>query len=69
MDEYVTDEAALLDGIQKQLDEIKETLSFIKETMVKADATITKVADQVEPTIDGLLKSPLIKMLMPKGKS
>jgi hypothetical protein len=55
-------------SIQLQLNEIKETLAFIKETIVKADGTITKIADEVQPTLDGLLKSPLVKMLMPKGK-
>ncbi len=49
--------------IERDLESIKETLEFIKSTMVNADTTITKVAAEVMPTINGLMESPMIKML------
>jgi hypothetical protein len=49
--------------IALELQEIKETLTFIKTTMVNADTTISKVAAEVMPTINGLMESPMIKML------
>lgn len=52
-----------IDAIELDLKEIKETLQFIKDTMVNADATITKVASEVMPTINELVQSPMLKML------
>jgi hypothetical protein len=43
--------------------EIMVTLQFIKETLVKADTTIATVAEQVMPTVNELLASPMLKML------
>lgn len=57
-----------ISAMESELAEIRVQLDAILETLVKADTTITKVADEVKPTLDALLKSPLIKMLMPKGK-
>lgn len=54
--------------IQLQLSEIRETLVFVKDTIVKADTTITSVAEQVMPTINDLMKSPMLKMLGVKSK-
>lgn len=49
--------------LEHELAEIKETLEFIKATIVKADGTITTVAEQVMPTLNDVMKSPLLKML------
>jgi hypothetical protein len=54
--------------IEKELVECKAMLVAISETLVKADTTITKVAAEVMPTLDGLLKSPMLKMFLPKEK-
>jgi septal ring factor EnvC (AmiA/AmiB activator) len=50
-------------AIEKNLEEISETLDFIKATIVKADTTITTVAEQVMPTVNELMQSPMLKML------
>jgi hypothetical protein len=60
MAEQLADMEASLLIMRRQLDAISETL-------IKADTTITKVAAEVMPTIEGLMKSPMLKMLMPKG--
>jgi prefoldin subunit 5 len=52
-----------IENLQAELDEIKATLNFIKDTIVKADTTITTVADQVMPTVNELMNSPMLKML------
>lgn len=57
-----------IDRLEKQFDEIHDMLSFISETMVKADTTITKIAAEVMPTINGLMESPMLKMLGGKRK-
>lgn len=49
--------------MQMDLSEIKDTLDFVMRTIVKADTTITKVAAEVMPTVDELMKSPILKML------
>lgn len=55
--------------LENEHKELKETLEFIKETMLRADTTIATVAEQVMPTINGLMESPMLKMLgMKKGK-
>ncbi len=54
--------------IELDLKEIRSDLAFIRETLVKADATITKVSAEVMPTLDSVMQSPMLKMLMPKGK-
>lgn len=51
------------DAIERELSEIKSTLDFIRNTIVKADTTITTVAEQVMPTVNSLLESPMVKML------
>jgi chemotaxis regulatin CheY-phosphate phosphatase CheZ len=51
-----------------QIAEMKETLDFVKEHIVKSAATIEKVGAEVMPTLDSLMKSPMLKMLLPKGK-
>lgn len=56
------------DTLEIELREIKTTLEFIKDTIVNADRTISKVANEVMPTLDGLMKSPMLKMLLPKSK-
>lgn len=62
-------------AIEESLNEIKETLTDIRRYCVEsatditaAKTTIDKVAVEVMPTINGLLESPMLKMLMPKGK-
>lgn len=50
-------------AIESDLNDIKETLDFIKATIVKADTTITTVAEQVMPTVNELINSPMLKML------
>jgi hypothetical protein len=60
-------ELAIAD-IEKDLAEIKVTLAEVLEYMVKADKTISTIADQVMPTIDQLTKSPMLKMLGVKTK-
>lgn len=52
-----------IDDIQDQLAEIKKTLDFVRDTMVRADSTIAKVAEQVMPTLNDLMESPMLKML------
>lgn len=49
--------------IERELSEIKDVLDFIRNTIVKADTTITTVAEQVMPTVNSLLESPMVKML------
>lgn len=73
MSEHITDSEQLdiidkrvAQGIHKiegELAEIKESLAFIKDTMIRADTTIAKVAEQVMPTLDELMKSPMLRML------
>jgi hypothetical protein len=63
MDSLPDDSLFRLAEIENDLKEIKETLEFVKATIVKADTTITNVADQVMPTVNDLMKSPLLKML------
>lgn len=53
----------ILDEISEELKEIRKDLDFIKEHIVKADTTISAVAEQVMPTINELMKSPMLKML------
>jgi hypothetical protein len=53
-------------ALESQLEDIRETLSFIKDTIVKADATITAVAEQVMPTVNELMQHPMLKMLVGK---
>jgi uncharacterized coiled-coil protein SlyX len=65
------DETTLEDrirGLERQLKEIQEVLDFVKATIVKADTTITTVADQVMPTVNDLMNSPMLKMLGMKKK-
>lgn len=52
-----------LTHIESELAEIRKDLTFIRDHIVKADATISLVAEQVMPTIDELMKSPMLKML------
>lgn len=54
--------------LETQLKEIKETLAAIKQTLVNTEGIVQKVAAEVMPTIDSLVKSPMLKMLLPKGK-
>lgn len=58
----------MIEQLQTDINEIKGELKFIRDTIVKADTTITTVGDQVMPTINELLNSPMLKMLMPKAK-
>jgi len=55
-------------SMQADLDEIKVTLAAIKETLVNTQGIVQKVAAEVMPTIDSLMKSPMLKMLLPKDK-
>lgn len=55
--------------IKEQHKLIRSDLDFIKEHIVKADETIQMVSKEVMPTIDSLMKSPLIKMLGMKTTS
>lgn len=52
-----------IEQMEHTLESIEQTLEFIKDTMVNADTTISKVAAEVMPTINGLMESPMIKML------
>lgn len=56
-----------IDSLLAEHARMREDLEFIRATLVKADATISKVSAEVMPTLDSLLKSPMLKMLMPKG--
>ena len=58
----------MLASLTAQHIEIRKDLEFIRETLVKADATITKVSAEVMPTLESVMQSPMLKMLMPKGK-
>jgi len=58
----------MLVSLTAQHIEIRKDLEFIRETLVKADATITKVSAEVMPTLESVMQSPMLKMLMPKGK-
>lgn len=72
MTSHVDEQPALVDvqitAMQADLDEIKETLATIKEAMVNTETVVRKVAAEVMPTIESLMKSPMLKMLMPKDK-
>lgn len=61
-------EPVQMQAIQDDLNLIKKELKFIRETIVKADTTITTVGEQVMPTLNGLMNSPMLKMLIPKEK-
>jgi uncharacterized protein (DUF885 family) len=63
-DEHMAERIA---DIENELRIIREQLDAISQTLIKADTTITKVAAEVMPTLDGLMKSPMLKMLLPKG--
>lgn len=54
--------------VEDDLRMIKGTLEFIETHIVKATDTIDKVSAEVMPTIDLLMKHPMLKMLMPKEK-
>lgn len=49
--------------IEQDLADMRVTLDFIRETIVKADTTITTVAAEIMPTVNDIMKSPLVKML------
>lgn len=49
--------------MEEDLREIKEMLTAVQAVLVKADETISKVAGEVMPTIEELMKSPILKML------
>lgn len=49
--------------IESDLSDIQKTLDNIMGILVKADQTITSVAEQVMPTINELMQSPILKML------
>jgi len=67
--DYGRDAVARITVIEENLIEMRETLDFIKATIVKADTTITTVAEQVMPTVNQLMASPVVKMLgMGKNK-
>lgn len=57
-----------LEKLESDIAEIKETLAFIKDTLVNADTTITRVAADVMPTIEEVMRSPMLKMLGVKKK-
>jgi len=61
--DFENDTATRLNQIELELMEIKVTLDFVRETIVKADATIATVAAEIMPTVQDIMKSPLIKML------
>lgn len=46
-----------------ELQDLRERLERIETMMLKADATISKVADEVMPTIESLSGHPLLKAL------
>lgn len=50
-------------ALEEDLQEIKGTLEFIKDTMLRADSTIAKVAEQVMPTLNEVMQSPMLRML------
>lgn len=58
-----------LTAIQQDLDEIKQTLADIKETMVNTQGIVQKVGDEVMPTVNALVESPMLKMFLPKKKA
>lgn len=57
-----------LSDIRLTLNEIHQYVMDTREDMTAAKVTIDKVASEVMPTIDNLLKSPMLKMLLPKDK-
>jgi len=50
-------------GLEAQLAEMQKTLEDIQQVLVNADATITKISDEVKPTLDQVLASPMLRML------
>ena len=54
--------------LEFEISQMREELTFIKDHIVKAATTIDKVAVEVMPTLDSLMKSPMLKMLLPKEK-
>jgi Ni,Fe-hydrogenase I large subunit len=52
-----------LDDLTAKLAVMAEDMAFIKEQIVKSAETIDKVGKEVMPTIDELMKSPMLKML------
>jgi hypothetical protein len=55
--------------IKADIRDMKATLEFLKTTVISADTTITKVAADVMPTLNSVMESPMLKMLVGKKKS
>jgi len=62
-------------AVEDTLHEIKDSLDRIyilvgdtREDIHASKAVIDKVAAEVMPTVNSLMESPMLKMLMPKGK-
>lgn len=53
---------------ETQLDRIERKLDSVLDISRKVEEMVTKVADQVKPVLDDLMKSPLLKMLGVKTK-
>lgn len=56
-------EAPYPDDIESRLTRLESKVDKIMDLIAKADSTISKIAEQVMPTIEDLMKSPLLKML------
>ena len=57
-----------IEMVENELRIIREQLDAIKQTMVNTEAIVQKVASEVMPTLDSLMKSPMLKMFLPKEK-
>lgn len=68
VDDRITRIQDELSDIRLTLNEIHQYVVDTREDMTTAKVTIDKVASEVMPTIDNLLKSPMLKMLLPKDK-
>lgn len=60
---YVTDEADILHDIRNLLATIDAKLDNVVARMNSCETMVSRVVDEVKPTIDELMSSNLVKML------
>ena len=63
MDDQRTDREILID-LKGELESVKDVLSKIQTVMEQTQTVVEKVSAEVMPTIDRLMKNPLIKMAL-----
>lgn len=63
MSDKLTEMQQQLAEIEQQLTEMRQDLAIVFETINKAETVIARVGDEVMPTLDKIIKSPMLKML------